>query len=61
VAGGVSGPLSQSPKRMEAFAPELEKIIPRSEPIQELAKGFGGPLGARIGASLVEGRPLLAV
>ena len=31
--------------RIEQLAPELEKIIAPSEPIQELAQGFGGPLG----------------
>ena len=40
MSGGV-----QSSKRIEPFAPELEKIISPSEPIQELADGFGGPLG----------------
>ncbi len=35
----------QSSKRIEPFAPELDKIISPSEPIQELAEGFGGPLG----------------
>ena len=45
MAGGVSRVLSQSSKRIEPFAPELEKIISPSEPIQELAKGFGGSLG----------------
>jgi gluconolactonase len=35
----------QASKRIEAFAPELEQIIAASEPIQELADGFGGPLG----------------
>jgi hypothetical protein len=35
----------QSTKRIESFAPELEKIISLSEPIQELADGFGGPQG----------------
>ena len=33
----------QSSKRIESFAPELEKLISPSEPIQELADGFGGP------------------
>jgi gluconolactonase len=32
-------------KRIEQFAPELDKIISGSEPIQELASGFGGPNG----------------
>jgi len=30
---------------IEQFAPELEKIISLSEPIQMLADGFGGPQG----------------
>ena len=32
-------------KRIEQFAPELDRIISTSEPIQELASGFGGPRG----------------
>ena len=32
-------------KRIEQLAPELEKIISTSEPIQDLADGFGGPHG----------------
>jgi gluconolactonase len=60
MAGGVRRPLSQSPKRIEAFAPELGNIIPKSEPIQELAKGFGGPLGPAEGPVWwKEGRYLL--
>jgi gluconolactonase len=35
----------QSSKRIESFAADLEKIISPSEPIQELADGFGGPQG----------------
>jgi gluconolactonase len=31
--------------RIEQLAPELEKIISPSEPIQHLAEGFGGPHG----------------
>ena len=31
--------------RIEQLAPELERIISASEPIQHLAEGFGGPLG----------------
>jgi gluconolactonase len=45
MSGGVSRVLSQSSKRIEPFAPELDKIISPSEPIQELAEGFGGQLG----------------
>src|SRR5712675_1698107 len=34
-----------SSPRIEQLAPELEKIISPSEPIQHLAEGFGGPHG----------------
>jgi gluconolactonase len=37
--------VSQSSKRIEQLAPELERIISASEPIHELADGFGGPQG----------------
>ena len=36
---------SQASPRIEQLAPELERIISASEPIQHLAEGFGGPLG----------------
>src|SRR5438309_1379227 len=39
------GAAAQSAKRIEQFAPELDKIISSSEPIRELASGFGGELG----------------
>ena len=42
MSDGVSGGLS---KRIEQLAPELEKIISPSEPIHDLADGFGGPHG----------------
>ena len=45
IAGGVRGFWAQAAKRIEPLAPELDKIISPSEPIQELADGFGGPLG----------------
>jgi gluconolactonase len=32
-------------RRIEQLAPELEKIVSPSEPIQEIASGFGGDLG----------------
>ena len=32
-------------KRIEQFAPELERIISTSQPVQELARGFGGAQG----------------
>jgi len=46
--------------RIEQIAPELEKIIATSEPIQELAEGFGGPQGPAEGPLWwKEGRYLL--
>jgi gluconolactonase len=33
------------PKQIDRWAPELDRIIAVSEPIQELADGFGGPHG----------------
>ena len=42
---GVRSVGAQAAKRIEQLAPELDKIIAPSEPIQELAEGFGGPLG----------------
>ena len=43
--GGISRAFAQANTRIEQLAPELEKIIATTEPIQELADGFGGPLG----------------
>jgi gluconolactonase len=45
LSGGVRGVKAQTAKRIESLAPELDKIISPSEPIQELADGFGGPQG----------------
>jgi hypothetical protein len=45
MAGGVRGVGAQTPKRIEQLAPELDQILSPSEPIQELAEGFGGPQG----------------
>jgi gluconolactonase len=36
---------AQAAKRIEQFDPALEKIISTSEPINDIAMGFGGPLG----------------
>src|ERR1700682_3973557 len=33
---------AQTAKRIDQFAPELDKVISTSEPILELATGFGG-------------------
>jgi gluconolactonase len=45
VSGAVSRASSQSSKRIERLAPELDRIVSASEPIRDLADGFGGPLG----------------
>ena len=45
LSGGVRSVKAQAAKRIEPLAPELDKIISPSEPIQELAEGFGGPQG----------------
>ena len=45
MAADVRSVMAQPVKRIEQFAPELEQIISPSEPIQELAQGFGGNLG----------------
>jgi gluconolactonase len=46
-AGGlmIGGAFAQAAKRIEQFDPTLDKIISTSEPIKELASGFGGDLG----------------
>src|SRR5258708_15099044 len=45
MVGGVRAGWTQAAKRIDQYAPELEKIISPSEPIQELASGLGGELG----------------
>ena len=45
MAGGVRAGWAQAAKRIDQYAPELEKIIALTEPIQELANGLGGELG----------------
>ena len=37
--------MSQSSKRIESLAAELERIVSASEPIHDLADGFGGAQG----------------
>src|SRR5579884_1052931 len=46
-AGGfaVAGAQAQASKRIERLDPALDNIISASEPIKELASGFGGDLG----------------
>ena len=55
-AGGLAaatwcGAQAQTPaaKRVEQFDPALEKIISTTEPITDIAFGFGGPLGSAEG------------
>lgn len=44
-ASGIRGGLAQGAKRIEQIDPALENIIATSQPVQELATGFGGDLG----------------
>jgi hypothetical protein len=49
-AGGLAlscfdGASAQAAKKIEQIDPALDKIISTSEPIKELASGFGGDLG----------------
>jgi gluconolactonase len=45
VASRIGGAAAQGAKRIERLAPELDQIISTSEPILELAGGFGGDNG----------------
>jgi len=42
MARGMPGARAQANKRIEQFAPELDKIISTSEPIEQLGTGLGG-------------------
>src|ERR1700741_1776712 len=42
---GTSAGWAQAAKRIEQLDPALEKLIDVSQPVQELASGFGGQLG----------------
>ena len=53
-AGRITLVWSQSSKRIEQLAPELEKIISPSEPIRDLADGFGAQLPLRGGRPPLE-------
>ncbi len=51
---------AQAAKRIEKFAPELDAIIDTSQPIVELANGFGGDIGPAEGPVwIAEGKYLL--
>src|ERR1700737_126791 len=43
MSGGIAR--GQNTPRIEKLAPELDKIVSTSGPVQHLADGFGGPLG----------------
>jgi gluconolactonase len=43
--GVASAQTAPTGKRIEQLAPELDKIVATTEPIKDLADGFGGPLG----------------
>jgi gluconolactonase len=45
MASGIRDVPAQTGRRIEKLAPELDAIISTSEPIVELGRGFGGPLG----------------
>ena len=60
VTGGLSGVWAQAARKIESMAPELDRIIGTSEPIRELASGFGGDIGPAEGPLWwAEGRYLL--
>jgi gluconolactonase len=44
-ASGMPAALAQAGKRIEKLDPALDKVIETSQPIQQLASGFGGELG----------------
>jgi gluconolactonase len=44
-ASGIRASAQQAAKRIDQLDPALDKIIATSEPIKELASGFGGDLG----------------
>src|SRR2546425_6186431 len=60
IVGGGRDVRAQSAKRIEQMMPELNSIISTSEPIRELATGYGGDIGPAEGAVwIAEGHHLL--
>jgi len=60
VAGRIREAWAQGGTRIERLAPELDAIIDTSQPIRELATGFGGTIGPAEGPVwFAEGRYLL--
>src|SRR5205807_10636691 len=45
ISGGFPSALAQAGKRIEQLDPGLDKLIDKSQPVRELATGFGGDLG----------------
>ena len=45
MTGGATSAFAQAAGRIESTAPELANIINTSEPIRQLATGFGGDIG----------------
>ena len=60
VTGGLREVWAQPARKIESMAPELARIIDASEPIRELASGYGGDIGPAEGPLWwAEGRYLL--
>ena len=60
IVGGGRDARAQSAKRIEQMMPELNGIISMSEPIRELAAGYGGDIGPAEGPVwIAEGHYLL--
>ena len=60
LAGGFRTAEAQAAKKIEKLAPELDAIIDISQPITELANGFGGDIGPAEGPLWIsEGKYLL--
>ena len=60
MTGGPASVFAQAARKIESMAPELANIIATSEPIRELAMGYGGDIGPAEGPLwMSEGRYLL--
>ena len=60
VTGGIPTLWAQAARKIESMAPEFDRIVSTSEPIRELASGFGGDIGPAEGPLWwAEGRYLL--
>jgi gluconolactonase len=60
VASGLGSATAQTGKRIEQLDPVLDAILDKSQPVQELATGFGGDLGPAEGPLWIkEGKYLL--